>query len=267
VDGGDFLDISNELHQAVVEDKEEEVKRLLERGFKDTQDEWGMTATNLSLLLDRKNALLQPQEKKILVYRNSDEKIHPIPIQEFEERLKIRYTDSLIFDSYKTIATVAKKCARKMKKPHLHQMNTWTLALHKKEFEEPREHLFYIKWINRYLGYGVFAAADIPALTYLGEYTGVVKTRNNRKNRFNDYVFSYDLCGKSTRWCIDAQQRGNFTRFLNHSDYPNLTSRWVIKEGITHIILYSKERIQKGTQLTYCYGPWYWRSRSCPAPL
>lgn len=267
MDGGDSLDTSNPLHQAVLEDQSEEVEKLLKRGVKDSPDHRGMTATTLTHLLDRKNPLSPPQEKKILIYRNSDEKIHPIPILEFEERLKIRYTDSLIFDSYKTIETVAKKCARKMKKAHLYQMNTWTLALHKNELDHPREHLFYIKWINRYLGYGVFAATDIPSLTFLGEYTGIVKRRNNRKNRFNDYVFSYDLCGKSTRWCIDAKERGNFTRFLNHSDHPNLTSRWIIREGITHIILYTNQRIKKGTQLTYCYGPWYWRSRSCPAPL
>lgn len=270
MDGGDSLDTSKEafpLHQATIKDQSDEVEKLLTRGVKDRPDQWGMSATNLSKWLDRQNPLNPKEEKSILVYRNSDEKIHAIPISEFEKRLKLSYTDSLIFDSYKTIQKVAKKCARKMKKNALYQMNTWTLALHKKELETPREHLFYIKWINRYLGYGVFAATDIPSLTYLGEYTGIVKRRNNRKNRFNDYVFSYDLCGKSTRWCIDAHERGNFTRFLNHSDHPNLTSRWIIKEGITHIILYSNQRIKKGTQLTYCYGPWYWRSRSCPAPL
>lgn len=271
MDGGDSLGTSKEgfppLYQAVVDNEAEEVKRLLKRGVQDRPDHWGISARVLSTLLDRANALNPSKNKKILIYRNSDEKIHPIPIREFEERLNITYTDTLIFDSLKTIHKVAKKCARKMKKTHLYQMNTWTLALHKNELDHPREHLFYIKWINRYLGYGVFAATDIPSLTYLGEYTGVVKRRSNRKNRFNDYVFSYDLCGKSTRWCIDAKERGNFTRFLNHSDHPNLTSRWIIREGITHIILYSNQRIKKGTQLTYCYGPWYWRSRSCPAPL
>lgn len=264
------MDTSKEafpLHQAIIHHQPEEVEKLLKKGVKDRPNQWGMTAADLSKWLDRKSPLNLQEEKSILIYRNSDEKIHAIPISEFEKRLNLTYTDSLIFDSYDTIQKVAKKCARKMKKTDLYQMNTWTLALHKKELETPREHLFYIKWINRYLGYGVFAATDIPSLTYLGEYTGVVKKRNNRKNRFNDYVFSYDLCGKSTRWCIDARERGNFTRFLNHSDQPNLTSRWIIKEGITHIILYSNQRIKKGTQLTYCYGPWYWRSRSCPAPL
>ncbi|MBF5059540.1 SET domain-containing protein-lysine N-methyltransferase [Candidatus Neptunochlamydia vexilliferae] len=201
----------------------------------------------------------------ILIYR--DDKIVPIPIKEFEERLGITYTDTLTFDSPKIIEKMKKKCARKMKRKKFFEMNRWTLALHEKAMASPREHLYYIRWINRYLGYGVFAACDIPALTYMGEYTGHVQKRRKRKNRFNDYVFSYDICGKATRYCIDAKEQGNFTRFFNHSDKPNLTSRWVIKEGISHIIFFSNKLIPKGTQLTYCYGPWYWRSRSCPASL
>lgn len=255
------------LHLAVIRDHSSLVETLLKEGAKDQGDLWGITPSYLTKLLNRCNALVKPKEKSVLIYRNSDEKIHKISISEFEERLKITYTDTLIFDSIKTIHQIAKKCARKMRKESLRQMNAWTLALHKKELDQPREHLFYIKWINRYLGYGLFAAQDIPGLTYIGEYTGIVKRRNNRKNRFNDYVFSYDLCGKGTRWCIDAREKGNFTRFLNHSDHPNLTSRWMIKDGITHIILFSNQRISKGSQLTYCYGPWYWRSRSSPAPL
>ncbi len=255
------------LHLAVLENNSSLIETLLKEGAKDNEDRFGITPSYLSKLLGFSNALTKPKKKTILIYRNSDEKIHSIPISEFEERLKITYCESLIFDSIKTIHKIAKKCARKMKKEKLRQMNTWTLALHEKEMEKERADTFYIKWINRYLGYGVFAIRDIPALTYIGEYTGVIKRRNNRKNRFNDYVFSYDLCGKSTRWCIDAKEKGNFTRFLNHSDNPNLTSRWVIKDGITHIILFSNQRIPKGAQMTYCYGPWYWRSRSSPAPL
>ncbi|MEM8727257.1 MAG: SET domain-containing protein-lysine N-methyltransferase [Chlamydiota bacterium] len=255
------------LHLAVIEDKSSLVETLLKKGAKDRGDIWGITPSHLTKLLNRSNVLVKPRKKSILIYRNRAEKIYKIPISEFEEKLKITYTDTLIFDSIKTVHRVAKKCARKMKKEPLRRMNAWTLTLHKKELERPPEHFFYIRWINRYLGYGVFAAQDIPGLTCIGEYTGIVTRRNNRKNRFNDYVFSYDLCGKATRWCIDARKKGNFTRFLNHSDRPNLTSRWMIRDGITHIILFSNRTILKGSQLTYCYGPWYWRSRSSPASL
>ncbi|MCB1107847.1 MAG: SET domain-containing protein-lysine N-methyltransferase [Chlamydiia bacterium] len=255
------------LHLAVIEDRPQIIEDLLSKGARPLPDQWGLTPPFLSHLLNRSNALVKKEERTLLIYRNRDEKVYPISISEFEERLKITYYDSLIFDSVDTIYKVAKKCARKLKKKKYQQMNHWTLCLHGKTMEKPRENLYYIRWINRYLGYGVYAVADIPANTYIGEYTGIVKRRNNRRNRFNDYIFSYDLCGKATRWCIDAKFIGNFTRFLNHSDHPNLTSRWVIREGIAHIIFYSNRFIPKGTQLTYCYGPWYWRSRSAPSPL
>ena len=255
------------LHLAVLENRSEIIHSLLEEGAVNLPDQWGLTPEHLSKILGQRNPLNQVEERPIQIYRNRDEKIHQMPLQEFEKRLEIKWTDTLLFQNPKIIYQIAKKCARKMKKTKLRQMNHWTLCLHEKGMGLPREHLYYIRWINPYLGYGVFAAETIPANTFIGEYTGVVKQRKNRKNRFNDYIFSYDLCGKATRWCIDAKEKGNFTRFLNHSDTPNLTSRWVIRDGITHIILFSNQCIQKGTQMTYCYGPWYWRSRSAPSPL
>ncbi|MCB1085145.1 MAG: SET domain-containing protein-lysine N-methyltransferase [Chlamydiia bacterium] len=255
------------LHLAVLEGKADLIRDLVNKNALSLPDRFGLTPHHLSRYLGLTNSLTPPPLKKILIYRNKSEKVEPISIEEFEERLKIKYTSSLLFPDIKILYKTAKRCARKMKRPHLSQMNHWTLALYEKGMDVPRENLVYIRWINRYLGYGVFAACDIPALTFIGEYTGEVQKRNNRKDRFNDYVFSYDLCGKSTRYSINARHRGNFTRFLNHSDTPNLTSRWVIKDGITHVILFSNRLIRKGSQLTYCYGPWYWRSRSTPSPL
>ena len=255
------------LHLAVIEDRPDLVEFLLRKGAKSLTDKWGLTPRYLTKLLNRSNALVEEEERSILTYRNRNEEILSMPLKEFEERLEMTYCDSLIFDSVKTIYQVAKKFAQKMKKNNLRQMNHWTLCLHKKAMALPRENFYYIRWINRYLGYGIYAAMDIPANTYIGEYTGIVEQKNNRKNRFNDYVFSYDLCGKASRWSIDAKSVGNFTRFLNHSDTPNLTSRWVINDGITHIILFSNKFIPKGTQMTYCYGPLYWRARSAPSTL
>ena len=255
------------LHLAVIEDRPDLVDILLNNRAESLPDQWGLTPHHLSHLLKRSNSLVKNEESSILIYRNRDEKVIPMPIAEFEERLGMTYYNSLIFDSSETLYKVAKKCARKLKKETFRQMNYWTLCLHEKSMALPRENFYYIRWINRYLGYGVYAAVDIPANTFIGEYTGIIKRKNRRKNRFNDYIFSYDLCGKATRWCIDAKNVGNFTRFLNHSDEPNLTSRWVVKDGITHIIIFSNKSIQKGTQLTYCYGPLYWRSRSAPSTL
>ena len=158
-----------------------------------------------------------------------------------------------------------KKSTKRVARPHLKQMNTWTLALHQKAMECPKRDLFYIRWINPYLGYGVFAAQDIPALCYIGEYIGVIRKRRFRKYRFNDYVFGYVAADRDVPYIIDAKEEGNFSRFINHGDEPNLTSRWVVKEGLTHIILFANTLILKDRQLTYDYGPHYWRSRTAPS--
>ena len=60
---------------------------------------------------------------------------------------------------------------------------------------------------------------------------------------------------------IDAEKGGNLTRFINHSDQPNLEPIGVFWKGSLHIILRSLKKIQKGEQLTYDYGADYWSRR------
>jgi len=146
-------------------------------------------------------------------------------------------------------------------------MNAWTLALYREGMERPKEGLFYVRWIDHLLGYGVFAARNIPALCYIGEYVGVIRKRRIRKHRSNDYIFGHVIAGKESSYIIDAKDLGNFSRFINHNDHPNLTSRWVVKDELTHIILFSNKLILKDQQLTYDYGEYYWRSRAIPLSI
>lgn len=202
----------------------------------------------------------------ILIYRNSENRVYKIFIRELEQRLEIKYLNSLIFEREKYRERVIKKAKKYLKRPGLKQMNSWTLALHKRAMEQPQKDFFYIRWINNCLGYGVFAAQDIPALCYIGEYAGMLRKRHFRKDRFNNYIFGYVVAGKGTSYIIDAKEQGNFTRFINHNGiHPNLTSRWVIKDQITHIIFFANKLILKGQQLTYDYGDCYWRSRTFPS--
>jgi len=204
----------------------------------------------------------------ILIYKNSDDRIHEVSLQEFEKRLGIKYLHSLVFASNKYKEHIIKKTEKRLKRLNLKKMNLWMLALHQNEMERSKNHFFYVRWINHDLGYGVFAAQDIPALCYVGEYLGVVCKRSGRKHRFNDYIFSYTVTDKNTPYIIDAQQQGNFTRFINHDDYhPNLISRWVVKDGLTHIILFTNRSVKKNQQLTYDYGDYYWRSRPLPLSI
>lgn len=203
----------------------------------------------------------------ISIYRNREQKIHQISIEEFEKRVGIKYIHSLSFEDESIKEKLIKKSEKRLSRKGFRQMNAWTLALHQKEMEKSKKDLFYIRWINPYLGYGVFAAKDIAALSYIGEYVGVVRKRRFHKYRFNDYVFGYAAAGKEIPYIIDAKDQGNFSRFINHNAQPTLTSRWVVKDGFTRIILFANQFIPKDKQFTYDYGYYYWRSRTSPSLL
>lgn len=119
-----------------------------------------------------------------------------------------------------------------------------------------------VQWIDERIGYGVFAKGPIPSGSFIGEYLGVVRKRRGRKDRSNDYTFEYAI-GEWIRnpFIIDAKEKGNITRLINHSKEPNLESVSVYADGKMHIILIAIKPIPKGAQLTYDYGATYWKKR------
>ena len=122
----------------------------------------------------------------------------------------------------------------------------------------------YVKWVDPLIGYGLFAGENIPQYSFIGEYTGVIRKRKSKSDRYNDYIFGYVVAIKDTPFVIDAKEKGNYTRFINHCDEPNLFSTWMISKGVCHVILFARHAISKGTQLTYDYGPNFWKKRSSP---
>ena len=258
------------LHLAVLENRIDQLQSLLAYGLTPLkQNCYEMSPLDLAHFLNRQDFLPLLQAAKepplITIFRNSDKKKHRISIKEFEEKLKIKYTSYLEFEHPDFLRWAAWKSQRELSKEKFRKMNRWILALHKKAILTPSYDHIYIRHINSSLGYGVFSNHEISALTYIGEYTGVVKRKKPRATRFNDYVFGYMTGPKDAPFIIDAKDKGSFTRFINHSDDPNLSSRWVVAGGVTRIIVFANQLISEGQQLTYDYGKYYWRSRSCPA--
>ena len=260
------------LHFAVLDNRIDLVKRLLEQGLSaKKKNTWGMSSIDLAHFLNRNSLLYLLEKKKVpspfLIYRNRDRKMYAIPLALFEKKIQITYIDYLEFEHPDFLKWALRKGFKRLRREKIRKMNRWMLALHKKGIFSPRYHHIYVRYIDTYLGYGVFAAHNISALSYIGEYTGVVKRRKRFRNRLNDYVFGYMAGPKDSPFVIDAKEKGNFTRFINHSDAPNLSSRWVIAGGITRIIFFANQFIPKGKQLTYDYGKYYWKSRSAPELL
>lgn len=254
------------LHEAVLKNDLGSCKALLkhvnDRNF------YGLSPADLALFLGRKECLnlFKKPDTPLIKLRKKSGLVELDP-EEFKKMFNVSYLPHLRFDSYETLQTIVKKSQKVMQKKTLQTQNHWMRALHEKAyFKKPFED-YMISWVDPLIGYGVFAAKTIPALTYIGEYTGVVRRRRRRKDRFNNYIFGYVAASKETPFIIDAQYEGNFTRFINHSDTPNLASRWMEINGVCHIILFVSRAIPEGEQLTYNYGPYYWRSRSYPRPI
>lgn len=105
--------------------------------------------------------------------------------------------------------------------------------------------------------WGLYAAEPIEkedfVVEYLGEYVrkevAEVREKHYRRAGFgDDYIFRVD-----DEWFVDATVRGGIARFANHCCEPNCYSRIITAGGRPRIVLYSKERIELGEEITYNY--------------
>lgn len=83
-----------------------------------------------------------------------------------------------------------------------------------------------------------------------GLVTGLLLTREEQKifdpeNRYHPRrIYSLDL---------DAEKKGNFTRFINHSQKPNVEAELFRTSNGCEIVYIAKKTIRPGEQLLVCY--------------
>jgi hypothetical protein len=188
-------------------------------------------------------------------------------IEEFFKEKKIIYLPHLTFDK-DLEPIIRKKCNLAYKKKQLDMSIQWLGKYYGKEFEDKLFPKVYIDWIDQRLGYGVFALEDLPAFTFLGEYTGIMRKRPLLFHKSNDYCFGYEIgIGHKTRYYIDAERAGNVTRFINHGKKTNAEPLALYRSGLIHIIIRTSKTISKGEQILYDYGETYWAKRYDKTPL
>ncbi|KAK8959131.1 Histone-lysine N-methyltransferase SUVR5 [Platanthera guangdongensis] len=113
-------------------------------------------------------------------------------------------------------------------------------------------------------GWGVRAGEFIPGGTFICEYIGVVKARQETPGEMHDEHGSnyiYDMGTHSVgepSYLIDATKYGNVSRFINHSCSPNLVNHQVLIESmdsqLAHVGLFAKTNISIGEELVYDYS-------------
>ncbi|KAF2915572.1 hypothetical protein DAI22_09g045100 [Oryza sativa Japonica Group] len=106
-------------------------------------------------------------------------------------------------------------------------------------------------------GNGVVAEEDIKKGEFVIEYVGEViddrtcEQRLWKMKRQGDTNFY--LCEVSSNMVIDATNKGNMSRFINHSCEPNTEmQKWTV-EGETRVGIFALRDIKTGEELTYDY--------------
>jgi len=125
-----------------------------------------------------------------------------------------------------------------------------------------------IRWINERLGHGIFASQSFKKNTFIAEYTGEVGFLDPIHGPSNPYLLRYPRPFFSLNFLqVNAENMGNETRFLNHSDRPNLLTQIALDRGLLRSFFVTKRPIQKGEQLTFNYGTQYWRHFDNPQSI
>ncbi|TVU49512.1 hypothetical protein EJB05_00825, partial [Eragrostis curvula] len=106
-------------------------------------------------------------------------------------------------------------------------------------------------------GSGLVAEDEIKKGEFVIEYVGEViddRTCEQRlwKMRRQGHTNFY-LCEVSSNMIIDATNKGNMSRFINHSCEPNTEmQKWSV-DGETRVGIFALRNIKKGEELTYDY--------------
>lgn len=118
----------------------------------------------------------------------------------------------------------------------------------------------HVRFVDETVGFGLFSTTTLPSSSFVGEYTGVVRSSST----LNGYSMDYYSLGMEEDLQIDASEYGSLMRFLNHSDDPNCEFVHVWHRGLFHVMVRSLRPILADEQLLVSYGPSYWRRHPSP---
>ncbi|MBX7065826.1 MAG: SET domain-containing protein-lysine N-methyltransferase [Parachlamydiales bacterium] len=237
------------LHLAVLDERIEWVELLKnESHLKSRRDEFGLSPIDLANLLDRKEAMeiLQP------IADNPQ-------IPEWPKIDSFEYLLSPIFESREGLEEVLTTVAKTKKEDRIPSEKIWMGIYFDKEIRKAMHPPIEIRFVDKDVGYGVFATKKIPPCTFVGEYTGIIQQRTPKQLKEKKYCLRYTIWEGKKNFCIDAETKGNFTRFLNHSSKPNLGLQSLYWRGIPRMVFLSLKEIREGEQLAFDYGPLFWK--------
>jgi hypothetical protein len=248
------------LHLAVLHDRLDCIALLANKTtLCERRNEFGLTPLDLALFLHKQKSA----ELLSNVPYSRDFLSQPNIYCEEPERLKslnLEYLPQPVFDSYEVMEDILMHNLRAKQEDAIPHDRIWMGIYYDKEIQNSSHPPMTVHWIDEGIGFGVFAKERILPCSFVGEYTGVIQRRTRRPVRESNYVFRYTAwkIGK-LHYIADAERMGNFTRFINHSDEPNVALVCAYWRGLPRLIFISLKELTEGVQLTFDYGRTYWR--------
>lgn len=195
--------------------------------------------------------------------------VRPEDLQRFKNRCNAEFLQDLEFESQQVESRVAAKTQTARSKDKIPSEKIWMGVYFHEEMEQKFHPKISIEWINDEVGFGVIAQQRIPTCSFVGEYTGIIQEKRKQEVEGNDYCVRYPTWSWGLKkYVINARDKGHFTRFINHSDQPNLGLQSIYWRGMPRMVLISLKDIEKGEQLTFDYGETFWKqSKKKPIPL
>lgn len=245
------------LHQAILKD---DLSFLEKEGqnpvYAFERDNLGFNAKELALLLGKM------QLSRVLGWHGPSQILvdgKGMPLQEFEKEFQIKYVPTITFSDYDALLRGLRET------PYLFRFSTtmkrrgifYKEDIFKGVFQECN-----VRYIDAVIGCGLFAEKEVYEGAYVGNYAGRVVNWDKPLDTDTTYLLHYPTSFFSMHLhVIDAGKTGNLSRFINHSDYPNLRPEYIIDRGLLHIVLFANQTILPGDQLTVDYGRDYWMQR------
>ncbi|CAM9386698.1 unnamed protein product [Sphacelaria rigidula] len=109
------------------------------------------------------------------------------------------------------------------------------------------------------MGWGLKLAQDVQKNALIGEYVGEVideatmEHRMSEQRRLRPYDGEFYMMELMTNLFIDAKNKGNLMRLINHSCNPNCDVQAWNVAGHTRLGIFAKENLPAGTGLSYDY--------------
>ncbi len=251
------------LHIAVAQDRADLVKLLAsDRKLCEKRNAFGMTPLDLAQFLYRL-PLIQSLGGKAPAPFCSQPSVAIEREQDREKLRELTYLPYPIFPDSQTLDEILNRSSKAKLDDVIPPEKIWMGIYFDKEIQRGLIPKIAIRWIDDEVGFGIFAAQKIPSCAFVGEYTGLIQKSSKQYLQGKTYCVRYTTWQMGRRkFTVDAENQGNFTRFINHSSTPNIGLQSVYWRGMPRMIFITLKEIPLGAQLTFDYGQFFWKECS-----